>query len=325
MKFVSIPENGSAWSNELIYNIDTETESPINLMIEIRDLDKDITLGRCRLYNITKTAFNIAPYLRSKQNFDIHSSDSPMAYISPASRNVGIVVNGRVSEGRTFYRVPLRSNTSHALSRITSTQSLSIGEPIRLTAYCTDELKVNVEYYSSSRYLGADVIDKSANGQAVEIVIPTGHLPSDTERMIVLVQQADGMVLQRIVYCIVERTPSARRLMWQNRMGGVECYTFPLGVRTRFKAQRSTSVGLEGTPIEICSTEEHYTLSTAYEVEEEIARIAEIVFSPHVYELRGEDIVEVELTSREVLFGKHGILRQLSVEICERGRGGVVC
>jgi hypothetical protein len=82
-------------------------------------------------------------------------------------------------------------------------------------------------------------------------------------------------------------------------------------------------VTLDGVTTEQISRRIYYHLTSAYEVEAEMNRLAEIVFSPRIYELRDNDIVEVELSSREVDFDKHGALRQMSIEICEKG--GVVC
>lgn len=325
MKFTSIPDNGSAWSDKLIYVIDTEKEEPIHLVVDIVDVDRDTTLGRCRLYNVTNAEVNIAPYLRSRDNFRQVGSCTPMAFISPASRNIAVVVNGNVSPSRLFYRVPLDCSKAHTLSTITTTQTLSLGEPIRLTVFSRDGVCVTVEYSSATRYLGTNIVEEGSDGSPLEIIIPTAMYPKETERIKLLVQDVDGNVLQRTIYCIVERAPSARRLMWYNRLGGVECYTFPTSARTRYKARGTRSMSVEGLPVEMLSREEHYRLTTAREVEAEMNRIAEIVFSPRLYELRGEDIIELELASREILFDRQGSLHQLSIDVYEKEGGGVVC
>lgn len=325
MKFTSIPENGSTWSDKLIYGIDTEKSEPIHLVVDIVDVDRDTTLGRCRLYNVTNAEVNIAPYLRSRDNFRQVGSCTPMAFISPASRNIAVVVNGNVSPSRLFFRVPLDCSKAHTLSTITTTQTLSLGEPIRLTVFSRDGLRVTVEYSSATRYLGTIIVEEGSYGNPIEVIIPTVMYPKETERIKLLIQDAEENVLQRITYCIVERAPSARRLMWYNKLGGVECYTFPTSVRTRYKACGARSSSVEGQPVDMLSREEHYRLISAHEVEAEMNRIAEIVFSPKLYELRGEDIIELELASREILFDRQGALRQLAIDVCEKERGGVVC
>ncbi|MBO5732866.1 MAG: hypothetical protein J6R38_04530 [Alistipes sp.] len=323
MKFISIPKNGSAWSGDLVYVIDTESPEGLDLEVVINDVDHDVELGRCHLYNITATELNIAPYIRSTDNFVQLGSWIPSAFISPASRSIDVTVNGLNSDTRVFYRVPLDYDEDHTLSTISTTQTISLGEPIRLTAFGRDGLQIELEYYSSTKYLGTTLIDEPSYGNPLEIIIPTTELPKETHRIQLLIRSAEERILQRVVYCVVERTPSARRLMWYNSLGGVECYTFPSCVRSRYRADCSNFVTLDGVTTEQISRRIYYHLTSAYEVEAEMNRLAEIVFSPRIYELRDNDIVEVELSSREVAFDKHGALRQMSIEICEKG--GVVC
>ena len=323
MKFISIPKNGSAWSGDLVYVIDTESPEGLDLEVVIKDVDHDAELGRCHLYNITATELNIAPYIRSTDNFVQLGSWTPSAFISPASRSIDVTVNGLNSDTRVFYRVPLDYDEDHTLSTISTAQTISLGEPIRLTAFGRDGLQIELEYYSSTRYLGTTLIDEPSYGNPLEIIIPTTELPKETHRIQLLIRSAEGRTLQRVVYCVVERTPSARRLMWYNSLGGVECYTFPSCVRSRYRADCSNCVTLDGVTTEQILRRIYYHLTSAYEVEAEMNRLAEIVFSPRIYELRDNDIVEVELSSREVVFDKHGALRQMSIEICEKG--GVVC
>ena len=323
MKFISIPKNGSAWSGDLVYVIDTESPEGLDLEVVINDVDHDVELGRCHLYNITATELNIAPYIRSTDNFVQLGSWIPSAFISPASRSIDVTVNGLNSDTRVFYRGPLDYDEDHTLSTISTTQTISLGEPIRLTAFGRDGLQIELEYYSSTKYLGTTLIDEPSYGNPLEIIIPTTELPKETHRIQLLIRSAEERILQRVVYCVVERTPSARRLMWYNSLGGVECYTFPSCVRSRYRADCSNFVTLDGVTTEQISRRIYYLLTSAYEVEAEMNRLAEIVFSPRIYELRDNDIVEVELSSREVAFDKHGALRQMSIEICEKG--GVVC
>ena len=325
MKFTSIPNNGSSWGDELIYAIDTEVETPSNLVVDIRDTKSNKSLGRYRLYGVTTAEVNISPYLRSLDNMEVKTSSTATSYISPASRTVRLLVNGYASEERTFFRAPLDYDTSHTLSEITTNQTISLGDAIRLTAFAKENLIVLIEKYASNRYLGSESINVRTYGNPMEVVIPTAHFRADIDSIIVTMRSEKSTIMQRIVYRVVERGESSRRLMWYNRLGGVECYTFPTSIRTHYKAKMGQSVGVGGVPIDVCLHEKHYQITSALESPQEMNRLAEIVFSPYVYEMLGDKIVEVGLTSREVLFDKHGMLRQLSLDICETKRGGAVC
>ena len=325
MKFTSIPNNGSSWGDELIYAIDTEVDTPSNIVVDIRDTNRNVSLGRYRLYGVITAEINISPYLRSLENLEIKTSTTATSYISPASRTIGVMINGYPSDARTFFRAPLDYDKSHTLSEITANQTISLGDAIRLTAFAKEDLVVTINKYSSNRLIGSETLRGHTYGNPVEVVIPTSRFRSDTERIVVTIRADDGETLQHILYNVVERGESSRRLMWYNKLGGVECYTFPTSLRTRYKAEMSKSIGIGGVPMDICSRERHYRISSALETPQEMNRIADIVFSPHIYEMLGDDIVEVELTSREVLFDKHGMLRQLSLDICETKRGGSVC
>ncbi len=324
MKFTSIPDNGSPWSDELIYSIDSEVDTPTNLVVDIRDIDNNISLGRCRLYNVTTASVNIAPYLRSTKNLEIRESGSLMAYISPAARNIGVLANGYASEQRTFFRTTLDCNKERVLSLIATPQVISLGEQIRLTVFAKENIRVTVDAYSSRMHLGSQELSQHTYGNPIEIVVPTAEMSSDTERIVVTIYSDNGG-LQRTTYCVVKRDLSAHRLMWYNRLGGVECYTFPRSMRTSYIAKCSKAIGTSGYPLDVCQTEQHYRLTSAIEVEEEMNRIAEIIFSPVVFELNGESVEPVELTTRELRFDSHGAMRQLSIDIRKSGRGGELC
>ena len=325
MKFTSIPNNGSSWGDELIYAIDTEVDTPSNLVVDIRDLKSNKSLGRYRLYGVTTAEVNISPYLRSLENLEIKRSNTATSYISPASRTIALLINGYASEERTFFRAQLDYDKNYVLSEITTDQTISLGEAIRLTAFAKENLSVLIEKYASNRYIGSESINQRTYGNPMEVVIPTAKFSGSIDSFIVTLRSDKSTILQRIVYHVVERGESSRRLMWYNKLGGVECYTFPTSIRTHYKAKMGQSVGVSGVPIDVCLNERHYQIISALETPQEMNRLAEIVFSPYVYEMVGDDIVEVELTSREVLFDKHGMLRQLSLDICKTKRGGAIC
>ena len=65
MIFLSTPKAYSSYNEPLIYVFDTESTTPRDVELKIKNKETGQTIGRKRLYGVTYGEVDIAPYLRS--------------------------------------------------------------------------------------------------------------------------------------------------------------------------------------------------------------------------------------------------------------------
>lgn len=94
----------------------------------------------------------------------------------------------------------------------------------------------------------------------------------------------------------------------------MECYNFPKAIREQYVAE------VAGCPQNLTELVAKYRLVSAFEMMAEIERLIKVIFSPEVYECRGEECYPLTLTSRKVDFNDHGLLRQLELNVEKRWR-----
>lgn len=313
MIFTSYPAEGSSWADELIYTLSTGSETPEDLSIDIRDIERDISLGRCVIYNVTTARFDVAPYLRQNSTPPLQSQVLPEIAVSADTRRVALLVNGYISETRRFFRSSFESRRRRIFSLIDEEQTIALGEHIRLTAYGEHSVSMFVDGYVGKVTTEHYVI-KESNGGPMEIIIPTDVFPRDTERIVVSVL-CDELIIKAITYRVVKRDDSARRLLWYNSLGGLECYTFPSSVRKRYTARLVELPTVGGERYSRVQGEVCYELCSAREPCSEISRIAELIFSPQIFEMVGSELRPVRLASRELSFDTHGTLSRVAIEL----------
>ena len=319
MKFTSIPDNGSSWGSELIYEVETEETNSTTLVVDIRDIDRNMSLGRCYIYGVVKARFDIAPYLRSEEEPLLPATDEPTISISPSARRIGVMVNGYSSEERRFFRAKVDMSKPALLSTIATEQHIERGELIRLTAYGRQEVEIVVTQRTPSGNRHS-YLSQRTYGMPVEITIPTASFDATAESVEIVVM-CDDDPLASLHYRFVSRSSSAYRLAWLNGCGGVECYTFAHSshrcCRTAELATRYGAAAIEGCV--------EYELCSAAERSEEMERLAEVVFSPLHYRLVGGELRRVELLSREVAFDEHDRLHRLVITVREPREGASLC
>ena len=323
MKFTSLPKNGSSWYDQLLYGIDTELSEPTDVEISIQSISGNVEYGTMRLYGVTTAMFNIAPYLLNSSNIKPYISKIGILNVSRPSLEVKVVANGVESEPRILSRTPFEEGVTRDFSLIDSVQQISLGEHIILTLYtptsslidCTITTPDDIIKYKSTQ---------RSNNKIMDVVIPTASFNKNAT-MLDIELSTDSTPIKSLRYIIVKRDESARRLLWFNSIGGLECYTFP---KSRI---RSIEASISQTS---CGNNEHNRLHkalkirelcSAIESEKECERLSEIVCSPYVYMIDGCDLIPVTIHEHKLTFDTQHLTRQLIVAIEEEQKGGIRC
>jgi hypothetical protein len=182
-------------------------------------------------------------------------------------------------------------------------------------------LQLTVSYVSETGTTKSSLTAKSL-GLPMEIVVPTASIDEAVKSIIIETKSASATIYQG-TFRIIEPYGTTKSLVWYNKMGGIERYTFPQAIRTCYEAKIVGEDNEASLPAQLKEASVHYRLCSAHETPAEIDRLSEIVFSPRVYILEGEGIKPIVLERREVIFDSHGTLKQLCIDVTEPWKGGV--
>lgn len=318
MRFTPTPQNGSSWQDSLLFGIDTEEEQPTDILLEVASQNE--SLVRRRLYGVTTAEVDIAPYLKHLSYIAPTIGTSAIIAPSPSAQAIRLIANEVSSEQALLFHHPYDATTPHIISYEHELRAIADNEPIILTAYAQESIQVNAIFMTkiSSRNFR---LSAQTMGMPMNIIIPSTLYPSNVERIVVEIT-LDDTTLRTLEYNPLPQREKAWCVAWFNKRGGLETYTFPSSLRLSYDATINS---------EYASTAEHYTpiasasvrhrLCSAYETQEQIERLSEMVFSPRIFLINGRSVTPITLCNRHIEFDNHGSLRQMCIEIEQPWKG----
>lgn len=320
MKFTSIPQNGSSWQNSLPVSFDTELSEPSDVVLRLTGLS-NLNVTR-RLYGVTQATIDVAPYLRSYSCSLPQIGNTVTIVPSRSAQRLQISADDVASPYIVLFHAPYDNSTSHLMSSASGHVKHPYGEPILLTAYAARQLSIVVATTTQQGTTSQTLIHKT-NGIPVDIVVPPKVVHRGvTNIRIDISDEAENIA--SIEYELVEKRNSATTLVWFNRHGGIECYTFPVSLRVSYDAQlaQSDAKSVERY-VPLSSAKVCYRLCSAYEPATQMDALAEIPFSPRVFCLDNGVFTPISLCNRHVEFDSHGTLKQMCIDIEQSWEGGV--
>lgn len=321
MIFTSTPENGSSWHNSLRFGLDTEQSDPTDLTLEIATQSQSI--AQRKLYGVTTAEVDIAPYLREFSYLPPIIGDNASITTSRSAQRVQLIANGVASRYVSLFHAPFKYPTPHIISRGLSKRTITLDEPIILTAFTMQNLVLSVMFTTPTK-TSTIRLNAKTTGLPVDITIPTSAYTEDLKRINISIN-SDKQEIANMEFNVVENHKKGWCIAWFNKDGGMETYTFPIGIRQSYDAtiQADKDVSLEQYA-HLQSTTINYRLCSAYELPEQIERLTEIIFSPRIFIIKDGEFIPISLKKRHVEFDNHGSLRQMCIEIEQRLEGGAL-
>lgn len=321
MNFISIPKNGSSWGGQLKYKIDTASEEKVDAEVMIIDEESGDTLAKKILYGITEAEIDIAPYLRKYMAREPYIAERTGFVYAEGAMTVSVDAGGDKSEPRRVFRAEYDPSRAVMMTTQPARRIIALGETDTVTLYAPEMLTARVE------------TDGEEGGSVREIYFPTDATPCDfflrtedmpaTTRRITVTFTGDDEPLDTVEYTVVEPTPGARRVMWYNRMGGLECYTYPLCRTIEAQAEVTETHTAEGVAARLTSGRHRVRLTSAYETREQYDALHEVLFSPHVWSVSEGGTENLHLLTRSADYPEPQQLACMELEAENVWRGGV--
>lgn len=316
MKFLSIPQNGSSWSSQLIYLIDSESDEAANIDIEITDSSGIIATKR--LYGVVQAEIDIAPILRSVADMRILPTYGTSIRSSCIARKVVVRANGLASDERIFYSSEINVTYPRMLSRM-PISTIEYGQRIVFSVVAQRDLNIKIEAHSATSTQSQTLTHKT-DSLPVDVVIDTQDFNQKCERIDITI--SSQLIIIHRLSVVVESASAGRRIVWRNSDGGIESYQFPWCIRQAQEAIIDKVQTAERSYSMLRNAKQHYRLCSALEEEDTLRELADMMLAPYVYEMQDGQLSEVELDSRSIEYDSHGLLRNITLEISADWKGG---
>ena len=318
-----MPEAFSSFREPLLYAFDTQSSKAQEVEINIIDKSSGTTIGRKRLYGVTKGEIDIAPYLRSAVVPTLPETIEACGVVEcPTQMKVVVQAGGVNSSTRTFiaakvdldnYYQPL---TTQHLHRTMARDEFDL---ISFFSYADIVVEVVVEFFGKGNE--SLTITPDAGGQRVVAVTAKGRPGVSSMRVTVM---ADGEAVTTIEYDIKENLKGARRVAWLNDHLAPELYTFPLRKSVLIKAARKRMESIWGSEAGSAERENELKLISAYEPQAQIEALTSILSTPRAWLVEGCKLQNVEITTDRVMPSSCGEMGIIEVDIRAAREGEVL-
>ena len=301
MKFTSIPEAYSSFREPLIYSFDTQSTTPTDVEITIKNYHDDNIIGRKKLYGITTGEVDIAPYLRWAAQPTLPTTIDECAVVECATQmTVYVEANGKQSKVRNFVaaKADLNSLYTDLNTQIESrTMTRDEFDLISLFSLPDAVVEVVVEAFGAQHDSRSIVLDLGGQ-RTVAVTARSFDFVPDTVRVTIYL---DGQAVKVIDYQIKPNLHGARRLIWVNRHGSPEAYTFPLRKSVLIEAVRKEMGRVWGKEAAALERHGELKLLSAYEPQAQVEALAEILNSKMLWLADGANLRNVMLKRDMVL------------------------
>ncbi len=317
MEIVETPGNYRAAYGELLYRIE-EVEADDLLEVAVYGGAGNELLGLKRFRGESSYVVNTASYLQ------------PLLEVNPVGGEMGFVIaTGRI--------VKTYIGTGDILSESSLlTAGTEDARPETLLSHAPSRVRIGTEERDELAVIapGKQLLARirlAGSGQSTEIQID-GPLAGDDMYVFVLQVsevlsmageewssrcrrleveiQADEVVIATRYYDVVPRSLSSMRLCWLNPLGAVDYYTFPEETGRSLSVEKRRAYGRQGYGIYGSQAEMTYVLRSEHEPIATMRWLAELVGSPRVWRLDGDEAVPVDIVSDSVCIrgGDPGLL-----------------
>lgn len=311
--FTRTPEFYAPLGGEALYAFESDT--PGTFDIRIADAADGRLLGVRRFVDVAEATFDAAPALRRAIRFEPATGGTGISQ-APGRQ---IVADVRAYEGPDatepvaeadpcLLLATRRPATAPALLTSMPRQRLiSPGECDELTLLCSRSGAVIV-----TAQCGRDLTAESYRIPSPGLFlfrVDTRDFPG-AEQLTV-----DTGECGTVVYSLVEAPQGAVRLAWRSAAGSFEHYTFPIVGTERVQVAKRRAAGASGEVVVTAAAERRWRLVSAYECEETVRVLSELLASPDVRMAEGDRYTPVSVLTEEADVRSEGELRCLEIEI----------
>ncbi len=297
--FVDVPDSLASFRGELSYEYSQEASS--DLLFEVQFNGENEFFEVKKLYNAKEATINIAPILANRY---LPRPKMEGAIFDEADYGCVSVVmrcGDELSDERLFVASRVELPESGLVSIIPQGRFISYAENDEVWLRVGSGVGIMTAVVEVTDDAGVISYNYSTNCQGATLVrfrFDTKAYSSYAKMAKVKFVCSEEVVCE-VNYYYVSRPKMSVRLAWIGRTGAVEYYTFPV-INSLLKYRDGSRV------VEV---------ESAYESEALIDALSDMIISPRVWLVRGDDVVEVEMMSDRLELNPRGELSTVKYKI----------
>ncbi len=316
MKLTKISNNFTPINEGIFFGIDTETDEPTDLTVEIVDARNGQIVATQLLRSVTYAEVNIAPYVEQFSAYQ-PSTHKFATIVEAPTASYYIRIGSELSESIILSVNQTAPTKSSIVSSMPKTRRISYGEG--------DELLLLVD---AGDTLTVDITTDMGDGSSLEYItergvaslfISTKEFSEETHSINVEIAR-NGELLGALCYHLIPSHKESVRLAWLSDLGSIERYTFPIVTKVERMTRKNTICTSNGREVVESSYARNASLISRYEPKPIIEALAHIISSTKVWieeegKFTGIEVLSSELTHN--LFGEPCCV-ELSIATPER-------
>lgn len=313
MKINKLSENFTPLNEGILFGIETEGETPTDLIVEILELSTGEVVATQLLRNVLSATINIAPYVEHFAEY-APSLLRQTAFHEAPTANYKVRVDGIESE--EIVLSVNRSKIDEAPTLVTSLpfqRRIARGESDEVVIISGKDKRIYAEFEDEN---GAILnLDYLPTTEASILTISPDEF-DETVKSFEVTLYCEGQVLGTLHYTIASPLKSNTRLAWLSESGAIERYTFPKSHKTLISTQKQSFLTSDGICTAHCRAKQVVSVCSRFESSKTIEALAEIATSPKVWIENDEGCDLVEITTPEIEYNIFGEPSHIHFDIC---------
>ncbi len=313
MKITKISEDFAPVCGGILYELNTESESPSDLTVEIVATESEEVVATQQLWGVTESVINIAPYIaRFEQMAPIANDHCSIVEAESATYHIRIgtlcsepITIGANREEITAPSVP----TAMPLSR-----RIAYGEcdELPIVAEAGESIAVSISADNGETLS----LEHSAICGVARLHLATRNFDSGISSLVINIAR-DGKPFAEVLYAITPPISKGIRLAWISESGYIERYTFPVVHKASRKVEKQCLRGADGVLSTNILSQSILSVASRYEPRKTIEALSQILSSPKVWIEQGGKFKEVEVQNLVVEYNLFGAPSIVELEVCE--------
>lgn len=286
----------------LFFGIESETEEPTDIVVEIIDATTDEVIAMQQLRSVVSAEINVAPYIERFAEY-APSHTSTMFKDAP-TRACAIRVEDRVSETLLISTNKSLCTAPAVVTTMAEHRHIAFGErdELLLLVEAGDRLVASISTNTGDNM----VMDYTTATGAVVLTIATDDCDSEAHYFDVKILR-NNTPFASLCYTVRAHHKRECRLAWISEAGSIERYTFPIVAKRKLKGNKLHIGAGDNRRMVRSMLESNITLISRYEPSATVEALAQIIASPKVWIEQSEGSREVMVLTSTIesdLFGE---------------------
>ena len=303
MRITKISDNFTPLHEGILFEIDSESETPTDIVVEIVDVATREVVGTQLLRNTTSTTINIAPYMARLEGY-APTSPSHTTFAEAPTASYRVRIDNIESE-----EVVVSVNRC----RIDSKPSIvaSLPNRRRIAHGESDELLIVAE---SGHTLYAEIVADTGETLHIEhlslsgvstLAISTNDFETEIGSLDITLY-CEGKEFGSLHYAVTKPLKTATRVAWLSECGAIERYSFPSTHRVKCSADKQTIATKEGVMAAHSRAKRTISLCSRIEPRTTIEALSQLISAPKVWVEQNNGWHLVEVTTPQVEYNLLG-------------------